>query len=107
MSFEYTIEIKPAMRLDEIISKIENLSAIKGFLHFRENGILYIKDPAISSSWRYDIFFLKKETKIEVSLNGWSKGLHDLLKCALDALQYVILDDDGEPISLKKLFRIE
>ncbi len=107
MSYEYEINLKNISDLNAVLDAFQDVSLASGISCFKDFGVIYIKDPNIFSSWKYDVAIFSKEAHLEISLVGWSSRLYGVFKRVLGGLDFNIIDDDlEEEITLEEMFRI-
>lgn len=107
MSYEYTLNFNSDESWEKIIHGIEKFSEINQVLCFSKGENLLLKDPAIRSSWNYDVSITKGGGCLKLAVVGWSETLFTVVKASIEGVSYFIVDDDtDEVISLEQVFRL-
>ncbi|WP_152033927.1 hypothetical protein [Paracidovorax avenae] len=105
MTYEYTVEIQDAGGT-EAIDLIKKAVILHRAICFYDGyGKLLIKDPELPNSWNYDISVAGQDQKLHLSIVGWNNNLYRIFKFAMKDINYKIIDDDDEEISLEEVFR--
>ncbi len=106
MSYEYTIKIGGG-NLAKFMQQVESILSEGDLLFFYGPcDEFLIKDPAVASSWNYDISIKKEDQRIHVVLVGWSFLIYKVFQEALSGLAYEVSDDCAS-VSLEEMFKIK